>query len=103
MNRIPRQTMNAIEDQRRLGRTDRQIEKILGLSSGTLARPYRIDDSVELQIAALRKADAEWARRDDRFRAALAIPQRPEGWRPRGNCVSDRPDAGRHFKPRRST
>lgn len=99
--RIPLTLANAIDEQRRLGRTDRQIEKVVGLPSGTLSRPYLIDDSEERQRAKIAQELVEWREQRRRFWASQSIPQRPKGWRPKGNCITDRPNAGSHFKPRK--
>lgn len=34
---------HAVNEQRRLGRTDRQAEKIIGLSHGILSRPFIVE------------------------------------------------------------
>ena len=100
--RINLQQEAAVVAQRNLGRTDRQIEKIVGLPNGFLSRPYLLDDSIEREIDRQRAAYQAWVKRDDRFQAAQRIPQRPQGWRPRQNCITDRPDSGKHFIPRRA-
>nr|WP_312296029.1 hypothetical protein [Brevundimonas diminuta] len=46
VERITLMQQHAVNEQRRIGRTDRQAEKIVGLPSGILSRPFIvIDDS----------------------------------------------------------
>lgn len=40
VERITLSQQHAVNEQRRLGRTDRQAEKILGLPHGLLSRPF---------------------------------------------------------------
>ena len=74
------------------GKPDRQIEKMLGFSSGMLARGFIVDAYDDRQI----EETARW-RAEMRF---YRPPPKPKvyGWRPTENCVSSRPDA----KPFRS-
>lgn len=37
-----------MNEQRRMGRTDRQAEKIVGLPHGILSRPFVVDDQTTL-------------------------------------------------------
>jgi hypothetical protein len=92
VERIPLATANEVDALRRRGRTDRQIENILGLPRGLLARPYLIDDTEERELArtARRKGDL-WAAQD-RFWASLSRPKPIEGWRPKLDCVRARPN-----------
>ena len=74
------------------GKTDRQIEKMMGFCSGMLARGFVVDayDDRQVEEASRRRAEMRpyWP------------PAKPKvyGWRPTENCVSSRPDA----KPLRS-
>ena len=103
VERITLAEQHAVNEQRRMGRTDRQAEKIVGLPQGILSRPYLIDDSAERRAAAARKEAVEWSARQDRFWRAIYAPQRPnlQGWRPQHDCITDRPDAGTHHRPRK--
>lgn len=87
----------AVNEQRRQGRTDRQIEKILGLRYGLLAAPYRVDGSPDSERERARKADAARAafhEKEARYWRALGREDRQlRGWRPNGNCITARPDA----------
>ena len=87
----------AVNVQRRQGRTDRQIEKILGLRYGLLAAPYRVDGApdVERQVAKAAQARrAEASEKEQRYWQALGRDDRQlRGWRPAGNCVTSRPNA----------
>lgn len=40
---------HAVNEQRRLGRTDRQAERIVGLPSGILSRPFIVEDETTLR------------------------------------------------------
>lgn len=40
---------HAVNEQRRLGRTDRQAEKIVGLPHGILSRPFIVEDQTALR------------------------------------------------------
>lgn len=40
---------HAVNEQRRMGRTDRQAEKIVGLPHGLLSRPFVVDDQTTLR------------------------------------------------------
>lgn len=37
---------HAVNEQRRLGRTDRQAERIVGLPHGILSRPFIVEDKI---------------------------------------------------------
>jgi hypothetical protein len=93
IERIPLATANEVDALRRRGRTDRQIEHILGLPNGLLARRYLIDDTEERELArsARRRGDL-WAAQDH-FLASLSRPRTIEGWRPQGDCVRSQPNA----------
>jgi len=96
VERITLAQQHAVNEQRRLGRTDRQTEKIVGLPHGILSRPYLVDSSEEDTRKRGEKAFAEWCEREDAFHRAVFRPQRTfHGWRPEGDCVKDRPDARR--------
>lgn len=40
---------HAVNEQRRMGRTDRQAEKIVGLPHGILSRPFIVDETTVLE------------------------------------------------------
>lgn len=44
VERITLAQQHAVNDQRRMGRTDRQAEKIVGLPHGVLSRPFIVVD-----------------------------------------------------------
>ncbi|CAM2823809.1 Uncharacterised protein [Brevundimonas diminuta] len=44
VERISLAQQHAVNEQRRMGRTDRQAEKIVGLPSGILSRPFIVVD-----------------------------------------------------------
>ena len=44
VERITLAQQHAVNEQRRMGRTDRQAEKIVGLPSGILSRPFIVVD-----------------------------------------------------------
>lgn len=44
VERITLAQQHAVNEQRRMGRTDRQAEKIVGLPSGILSRPFIVAD-----------------------------------------------------------
>ena len=95
VERITLAQQHAVNEQRRMGRTDRQAEKIVGLPNGILSRRYLVDDSAERDRARYEKAVAEWREKDDRFqRAVWGRDDRTvvHGWRPDGDCISTRPD-----------
>lgn len=92
--RVTYAQQQAVLAERAKGRTDRQIEKIIGLQTGTLARPYAIDVSEEAERCRAERAVAEWRKRDERFWRARARDRSViHGWRPAGDCVRSRPDA----------
>ena len=103
IERVPLRVANEIEALRQRGRTDRQIEKMLGLPNGLLSRRYLIDDSEEREMAQRRRDAADWLAADARYQASLRIVQRPQGWRPLRDCIRDLPNAGKHFRPTRRT
>lgn len=63
--RITQHQANEVERLRQAGRTDRQIEKIIGLTHGLLQKPYRIGDDARPII-------------DRQFGAAWVYPSKPE-------------------------
>lgn len=98
--RIPYQTQQAIIAERAKGRTDRQIEKILGLSHGLLGRPYRVDTTVEARAVEAGREHVAWQSREERraeawrrdFRAGDEERVRVQGWRPKsGDLVKGKP------------
>lgn len=91
--RITYAQQQAVLDHRGKGRTDRQIEKLVGLPSGTLSRPYTVDVSVQAEIVRRARSHAAFLKRQavrDRVEAA----DRPilQGWRPSGDCIRSRPN-----------
>lgn len=85
---------HAVNEHRRQGRTDRQIEKIIGLRYGLLATTYRVDCSAQVERDRAERARAEWREKDRRFWATNHYPDRIlRGWRPTQDCVTSRPDA----------
>lgn len=48
VERITLAQQHAVNEQRRMGRTDRQAEKIVGLPHGILSRPFVVDDQTTL-------------------------------------------------------
>lgn len=94
VERITLTQQHAVNEQRRMGRTDRQAEKIVGLPYGILSRRYVVDASAEQERARGEKAYAEWSERHDAFFRTVFREQRTlHGWRPEGDCVRSRPDA----------
>ena len=87
----------AVNDQRRQGRTDRQIEKIIGLRYGLLAAPYRVDGSPDQERERAKQAQtarAAFHEKEARYWRTLSREDRIlRGWRPTANCVTSRPDA----------
>jgi len=51
VERITLAQQHAVNEQRRLGRTDRQAEKIVGLPQGLLSRPFIVIDDGQLSNA----------------------------------------------------
>lgn len=51
VERITLAQQHAVNEQRRMGRTDRQAEKIVGLPQGILARPFIVIDDSQLSSA----------------------------------------------------
>lgn len=100
--RITPHQAQEVERLRGLGRTDRQIERAVGLSYGLLGRPYVVDRETA-EGKAKRLADlADWNRRYSSFerarhaeiREASKMTQRRRalGWRPEGDCVTSKPN-----------
>lgn len=82
---------HAVNELRRLGRTDRQIEKIVGLRYGVLSKTYRVDCSAQIELACDERAFAERSKKNRRLWAANDLPDRNlRGWRPQGDCVTAR-------------
>ena len=89
----------AVAEFRAAGRTDRQVEKLTGLSNGFLSRPWVIDQA-DVQARAednRRRAASEQGFRSF-LRSFVVADRNLSGWRPDGDCVTARPDA----KPLRS-
>lgn len=96
--RMPQSVSNAVEAERARGRTDRQVEKIVGLPTGTLSQPYLVD-AQDARPVRLRGVEHRVVGREEGLRLKARL--RPvEGWRPANDCITDRPTAGKHFKPR---
>lgn len=51
VERITLAQQHAVNEQRRLGRTDRQAEKIVGLPHGILSRPFIVVDDGQTSSA----------------------------------------------------
>lgn len=85
---------HAVNEQRRQGRTDRQIEKILGLRYGVLAATYRVDCTAQIERDRSERATAEWRKKDQRFWSAQSRPDRTlRGRRPTGDCLTSLPNS----------
>lgn len=94
MQRLTETEAQAVAENRRLGRTDRQIEHIVGLAYGTLSRPWTVATECPKAKAARLKAHADWQAREDAFWRSVFRPDRHlRGWRPDGDCVTSRPNA----------
>jgi hypothetical protein len=94
--KVPYQTQQAILAERAKGRTDRQIEKILGLQHGLLSRPYVVDVRIQAETVAMGRDHAAWQKREKRRWAALVRSDDSapvHGWRPKHDLVKSRPDA----------
>ena len=97
--RITPSQAQEVERLKGLGRTDRQIEKFFGFSHGALRNGYELDHSAEIARASRREMTAEEQERFKREIAAIRADLRPRthsrvhGWRPKGDCVSSRPDS----------
>lgn len=66
VERITLAQQHAVNEQRRMGRTDRQAEKIVGLPHGVLSRPFLVvedDRPVSLFFAESRSSGASQYRR----------------------------------------
>lgn len=95
VERITLGQQRAVNEQRQKGRTDRQIEVIVGLPRGILSRPYLVDDSAERQAA----ADRERCEKSNHWRVPY-MGQPIHGWRPQGDCVRSRPNSDPIRQPR---
>lgn len=94
MQRLTSAQAAVVAEQRRIGRTDRQIEKHVGLSAGFLDRPWIIDCSDVFDPVKAAAQREERLRREEAFRRATTPKDRHlRGWRPHGDCVRARPDA----------
>jgi len=103
--RMPITIWRLVEAEQKRGRPKAHIESFIGLPSGTLSRPFFIDDTAEkaaeASLAAAKVEVAAWSERQQRYWRSFGKPKPIEGWRPANDCVTDRPNAGRHFKPKR--
>ncbi len=82
-----------VDEQRAGGRTDRQIEKVMGLTHGFLSRPWVLDRTDDIDIATNLARAEERRRKENAFwRCISHTGPVTRGWRPDGNCVSARPN-----------
>ena len=100
--RIAYSQQQAVLSERAKGRTDRQIENIVGLPYGFLCRPYIVDVAEQRDMVRGGHAHEAWKQRDDRWRQSTSRPTRTfHGWRPDGDCLTAKPNAAR-ARPKRS-